>query len=162
MIDIAFANEQLRRLKSMKYFPSDEAAQRELVMACAVADTYDICHKVIGEMVCDSSECPAPADIRRMIYAENERHAERRKKTKCPICGGTGFISGIFLVTKHFDGERSWTSKQRIESEPQRAAIVEALKRNAALPQHQQKWLEIMEASEPCQCHAINTSEDAA
>jgi len=154
MLDEHSANEQVRRLRSMKFFPADEIAARELVIVVMTAETFEIAQRAVGEFIYDSDQCPTPSDLRRAIDYANERYNEIRKKNekKCPDCKGVGFISHWYLVTKHFDGEANWTTRQRIETEIQREQI------QAHLTSRQ----EILEGAEPCHCHSIAQQEGAA
>lgn len=151
MIDLEYAKKQVMRLAELNSFPIAVEGITELTIAAQCADSYEACDRAINEFTQYATDCPKPAELRRTIFTENERYAEHRKKTKCSRCGGIGFISGVFLVTKHFDGERAWVTKQELTTDAQIKAV------RANLKEGQQ----IYDGAEPCPvCHP--KTEEAA
>lgn len=149
MVDYQFATEQLRRMGGLNNYPLHDApAINELVETAMTAETEAACRFAVDALLRDSDDCPTPAQLGRVIRLENERILERsteaHKKAKCPLCGGTGFVHGVFLVTKHSREEHAWTDKQPLTTDAQIKAV------RAHLQPNQQ----ILEGSEMCQCHA--------
>jgi hypothetical protein len=155
MITEQFAIEQVRRLGGLNFFPRDNpAAFEELVKAAMTAETEEACRKGFDTILFDSDDCPKPADIIRVMGIENEKINEHRPlKKKHSLCGGTGYVHGVYLVTKHIeetrDGEvHAWTDKRLLTTDEQIKQVKRTLK-----PKQQ-----VIEASQMCDCHPGRTS----
>lgn len=99
MIDEPFAKNQVRRLQSLKFFPQDPVAIRELVNALRCAATEAIATEAVDEFVRTLTDCPVPADVRRSVFAKEPEEPEYALPyeapapgTLCPICRSNGTI----------------------------------------------------------------------
>jgi len=149
MVDKQFALEQIRRMGGLNNYPlHEEPAVTELIETAMTAETEAACRFAVDALLRDSDDCPTPAQLGRLIRLENERILERsvesHKKAKCPLCGGTGYVHGVYLVTKHSREEHAWTDKQPLSTDAQIKAV------RAHLQPNQQT----LEGSAMCQCHA--------
>jgi hypothetical protein len=155
MISEEFAKEQVRRMGGLNYLPRDnEAALAELIKAAMNAETEFACRRAFDSILHDSDDCPKPADLIRVINVENESVQELRPAVKkCPNCGGTSFVHGTFLVTKHSEQNRegefsAWSTRELLTTDEQIKQTKLHLKPN----QH------VLEGSEMCDCHPGRTS----
>jgi hypothetical protein len=99
MISEKFATEQVRRLQSLKFFPTDKVAVKELASALrSAADTELIASNAIDELTSTLTDCPVPADIRRAVFAKADDEEYKlpydppAPGTLCPICRSNGTI----------------------------------------------------------------------
>lgn len=107
MIPEKEAAEQLARLSILNWFPKkDREAQRQLRLAAEHAHTESVLAAVVTDWLASQTDCPKPADLRRLIY-EKQGDADSRK-AKCKLCMGSCFVTGWFLVTYKADG---WSIK---------------------------------------------------
>tara|TARA_R110000868_G_scaffold40694_3_gene140116 strand:- start:97 stop:564 length:468 start_codon:yes stop_codon:yes gene_type:complete len=97
MIDSKFATEQLRRLQGLSFFPTEAPAVRELRLSIEVAASDAIAVRVVGRWLEESADAPKPAQLRNLLYAENELH--KQTVGKCMACGGVGAVTVWKLVT---------------------------------------------------------------
>jgi hypothetical protein len=149
VVDQRIAEEQIRRLGGTNNYPIHmPEAWGELVKAALTANTETALRKAIDSLLYDSDDCPKPADLYRVIAVENDRINEstlRPPKPKCSKCGGLQFISGTYLVTRHYDQARdyAWKTCQLLTTDVQIKAV----------RQHLQPTQEIYDGSEMCECH---------
>lgn len=107
MIDRKIAQTQIDRLAGLDWFPKDNpAAIKDLRQALEASATDVIAMAVVSDWVESNREAPKPADLRRLIWAENEkRESDQFRRTKsCPICDGTG---QEIIVRGDFTGART-------------------------------------------------------
>ncbi len=106
MIDDKIAGREIGRMIGLDFFPREKAAMKELVSALACASTEPIAVAVISGWIADCTQCPKPADIRRLVGDKNTERAQAAKK--CEECGGSGFV--IVEGWRTFHGVRMATS----------------------------------------------------
>jgi len=101
MISKEVCESQIGRLEGLSYYPRDKPeAIRDLAAALKAAGNDAICVAVVNAWVEENSEAPKPADLRRLIWAENEKADEPPGKHKrCPLCGGGGWLTVWMLIT---------------------------------------------------------------
>lgn len=97
MIEKEDSKQEIRRLQSLKFFPQDDKAIGELVIALQCAEDLAIAKSVITELVETMHDCPVPADIRRAVFAKQEKSWEQEpaapsKTPYCPTCKGNGMV----------------------------------------------------------------------
>tara|TARA_R110000868_G_scaffold15580_2_gene70876 strand:- start:507 stop:974 length:468 start_codon:yes stop_codon:yes gene_type:complete len=97
VIESKFATEQLRRLQGLSFFPTEAPAVRELRLSIEAAASDAIAVRVVGRWLEESTDAPKPAQLRNLLYAENELH--RETVGKCVVCGGVGAVTVWKLVT---------------------------------------------------------------
>lgn len=87
-------------MASLDWFPREAAPLNELVYALQASANEFIAAYVVEEWLREQTAAPKPAELRRMVWVENEKRDDelRRNKPKCPICKGVGMI----LVTGGF------------------------------------------------------------
>ena len=112
------AREQCQRLKCLQYFPSEPAAIKELVgvLEETCSDT-DHAKEVVASLIETMTMCPTPAEIRRVARERQRQQVTARER--CPMCNGTGFILGWYLVTPRPGKGSRW----EIVNEEQVAAL---------------------------------------
>lgn len=93
MIEKHFAAEQVNRFSGLDWFPREAAPLKELTSAMQSAANEFIAEYVTGEWLREEIRAPKPAELRRMIWGENEKreNLDKQKLSACRICGGTGF-----------------------------------------------------------------------
>lgn len=101
MISEQFAIDQVRRLQCLRFFPGDPLAIKELVVALREgASEESTASSVLDDFLASSRECPVPADIRRAIFARQEKAWEQEqpeqpvpsKSKYCSTCKGNGMV----------------------------------------------------------------------
>lgn len=108
MIETKFATEQLERLSGLSFFPkpikgdtASQAAFRELRLALECATSGAVAKRVVDNWIREATEAPKPADLRKMVYDENDRiereeRAQYRPPTpiamRCQRCQDTGVV----------------------------------------------------------------------
>jgi hypothetical protein len=102
MLDSKLAAKQVERLMGLNFFPVQATARKELILAAQCALSEAVLEKVISDWLGEATECPKPAELRRLSYEANERYAE--KKAACTLCEGSGFITVWKLVTYKGNG----------------------------------------------------------
>lgn len=94
----ANARQQCGRLKCLNYFPAESTAIKELVSVIQeVCTDLDHARLVIDAIIESTSECPTPADIRRVAHQRRQDQVSARQR--CELCHGTGFTFDWWLVT---------------------------------------------------------------
>lgn len=76
MINKKTAGEQLERLSGLEgFYGLVGLAMEDMVCAAQVAETQEICARAITDLLNDElrERCPTAAEVRRAMYAENER-----------------------------------------------------------------------------------------
>lgn len=91
MIDSTTAAKQLERLSGLAFFPKEAPAKKELRLAIECAITEAIAAAAVSEWLAESSQCPTPSEIRRLINAKQEQLIADRRS--CELCGGAGWIT---------------------------------------------------------------------
>jgi hypothetical protein len=92
-----YCSDQIRRLKSLDFFPTDDYASGELVKVLWRSSESDshaerIIDKVLEQRLGDNGRsCPTPAELREI--AESVNPSERRPvaRSNCPRCFGMGW-----------------------------------------------------------------------
>jgi len=100
MISAAEASQQIERFTGLDYWPRGEdqkAARKELRLAAEVAESCEILKAVVDDWMVSQTQCPKPADLRRMIYDKNSERKEQL--SHCRFCGGNGSITVWRLIT---------------------------------------------------------------
>ncbi len=103
MISKKVAGEQIGRVAGLKGFPREEReAINELILAIQEARSEYQAKNIVDVFVrgIETMPCPAPADIRRLIFEANRREEpgisqEERKRLEaslCPHCQSNGFM----------------------------------------------------------------------
>ena len=98
MIDKRIAGAQVLRLSEYDGFHTmTKEAMADLICAAQVADTEDICRRVIDDLKADElrDRCPSSAEVRRAMYAENERGKPDLKRLGS-VAAGLLNASGVF------------------------------------------------------------------
>jgi hypothetical protein len=93
MTDIRTCLEQVRRFRVTNYFAMlDEDSIGELAKMLSFAANEIVAVAVVNLWLEDQTERPTPADIRRLVEAQNAlTETDQQRKTKsCRVCGGTG------------------------------------------------------------------------
>jgi hypothetical protein len=94
MTDVRTCLQQVRRLRATNYFSTlDEASIGELAKMLSFAENEIVAVAVINIWLEEQTERPTPADLRRLVEAQNAltTSAPKQKTATCAICGGTGF-----------------------------------------------------------------------
>lgn len=88
-----YARKQIERLAGLDRFPREsKPALSELVDALMCAADDRAAKEFVDEWLANNREAPKPVEIRRLIFAEQERQESARKKTYCRECSGSGFV----------------------------------------------------------------------
>jgi len=106
MIDKRFAHDQVMRLKSIDTWldhDNNKGVIDELVLALMAAATEPIALFVITEWIERMPKLPTPADLRAMVWAENEKRQadeQREEEAKparhhCAECNDSGIVESI-------------------------------------------------------------------
>jgi len=105
MIDKKVAAALADRFSGLDWYPRDGVAQIELIQAVESAENEFIGTYVVTEWIKYETECPKPAEIRRLIQVENQKLAERqeeerqealsRRGANCPDCHDFGIVESI-------------------------------------------------------------------
>ncbi len=112
MIDRKHAANEIGRLIGLNFFPTDQKALKELVTSLSFAATEIIATAVINEWLESQNQRPTPADLRRMVAAENVKHEERMEQARivpianCKRCGDCGLYGG--QIGTAYDGPWKW------------------------------------------------------
>ncbi len=89
MIDSTTASKQIQRLCGLDFFPKNEpAALKELRLAAESAATPAILVSVVDSWLREQTQCPKPAELRRIIWGRQELP---KPDEKCE-CSGTGML----------------------------------------------------------------------
>lgn len=111
MIQSKFAGEQIDRLSGLSFFPKPvkgdtqaQAAYKELRLALECAATDAIGKLVVDDWLKTNADAPKPAELRGLVWVENER-LERREADKfkppparvahCSQCQDFGIVESI-------------------------------------------------------------------
>lgn len=97
MIEPKVAAAQIQRLSGLNFFPKEAAAQKELRLALEPALSEAIAASVVDDWLSTATECPKPAELRRLTYDKQQDIVEQRRN--CTICEGTGFVTNWYIVT---------------------------------------------------------------
>ena len=81
MIDKQAASQQMERMAGLDWYPREGRAQIELIQAIEAAENEFIAAYVVGEWIKYHTECAKPADIRALIWEENNKLAQIRYGT---------------------------------------------------------------------------------
>ena len=73
MIEEKIAKREILRLAGLNYFPRLDLPLKELISALQAAATDAIAVFVINEWLAYQTQCPKPADLRRLVWQENEK-----------------------------------------------------------------------------------------
>lgn len=105
MIDKRVASAQVDRLAGLNWYPRDGAPQIELIMAVEAAENEFIASYVVDQWLHYQTESPKPAELRALIWTENEkllavREEERQERLSergahCPACHDFGIVESI-------------------------------------------------------------------
>lgn len=105
MIDRKVAASQVERLSGLNWYPRENAPLHELNLAAEAAYNEFILAYVVDEWLKYQTEAPKPAQLRGMIWEENnkldaERELERQEKlsqrgARCPNCHDFGVVESI-------------------------------------------------------------------
>ncbi len=116
MIEKQFAANEVSRLAGLNWFPREPLPLNELILAVQSAATEVIAVYVVSEWLREQSEAPKPAQIRRMIWEENDKCEKAEKQedwaltapgsNHCKRCHGCGFYGG--LIGGKYAGEWKW------------------------------------------------------
>lgn len=95
---------QIARLMGLNYFPKgNKEAEQDLVSALCAASDDAIAMHVVNEWVAGERDCPKPADLRKLIWEENEKRKpeqtaeETRARGNCSQCRGYGIRESIHV-----------------------------------------------------------------
>lgn len=107
MIDRKHAEAEIARLAGLDNFTPSEARSKatdELVLALMAAETEIIATVVINEWLHTQREVPKPADLRALVWTENEkrlpdpieqmRYEDAKRSGYCKMCQRFGFHGG--------------------------------------------------------------------
>jgi hypothetical protein len=100
MISSGEASQQIERLSGLDYWPRGEdnkPGRKELRLAAEVAESCEVLKAVVDDWVASQTQCPKPAELRRLIYDKNSQRKEQL--SRCRGCGGNGAITVWRLVT---------------------------------------------------------------
>lgn len=105
MIDSATASKQLQRLSGLDFFPNDEAPLKELRLAVEAADNENVAVTVVDYWIHYQTHSPKPAELRGLVWAENEKLEVIREQDRqealsqrgavCPDCHDFGTVESI-------------------------------------------------------------------
>lgn len=93
MSDRKLIAELLERLGGLRWCPRDNSpALKDLARALMSARSETIVVGVVDDWIRYNSDATKPADLYKLIAAENEKaeSIERSSSKECQICGGTG------------------------------------------------------------------------
>lgn len=103
MIDKRYARSAVLRLKCLGGWLESLSGKElldELTLAAEAAASETVIMTVIDEWIAQEPKLPTPADLRRIVWAYNEKHDDAEQKPgKCHICAGTGYRTQWVLVT---------------------------------------------------------------
>lgn len=97
MLEEQVASRQLSRMVSLDFFPPKGPGRTELLKAAQIAKTEEILRSVVDDWLAEARLAPKPADMRTLIAPRNHAYTENR--TRCERCGGSGSLTGWYLIT---------------------------------------------------------------
>ncbi len=149
MISATEAAREIERFTGLDFWPRGEEnkpARKELRLAAEVAESCEILKAVVDGWVQSQTQCPKPAELRRLIYDKNSERKELL--SRCRFCGGSGCITVWLLVT--YKGNSLVVDKsQRIDVHSQEEANAFMAKLAEASTTVNQT---VLTAAEPCSC----------
>lgn len=100
MIDLKFSVMQVERFAGLDRYPrgpEGKPGRTELALEAQKANSTRILQLVCDSWIANERECPKPSDLRQLVATENSRTEKKRRE--CSGCGGSGSITGWYLVT---------------------------------------------------------------
>jgi hypothetical protein len=129
MIDPQIVAQQIERLKGLNWFPRDNAETiADLKSSLMAAHSEAIVVMVVSDWVAESADCPKPAELRSLIWAENEkRSASLPRPTKsnyCRRCVDSGIVGGVVGGHGEARGPAKWCNcRAALDAQEQRQTL---------------------------------------